>query len=189
MWHRWYSANVGSFRSIDPLWPRESAYGYADGVPHGWIDPLGTRPATPRIIGLPDCQPVPQFPPYGDLCQELYREDLDDCLNGNWWRRIGKYAPWRIAYCLHKARARRLSCEFCCDAHGANEDGLLSVRLDSSMYHSPNDVAVCTCFGSDRDDLSEFLRSYIQRTGSAWPVPSLSLCDSITIEGYLDPYD
>jgi len=38
MWHRWYDANAGSFRSVDPLWPRESAYGYVNGMPQMMVD-------------------------------------------------------------------------------------------------------------------------------------------------------
>ncbi len=38
---RWYSSVSGQWGSVDPLWPRESAYGYVDGKPVQEADPTG----------------------------------------------------------------------------------------------------------------------------------------------------
>jgi RHS repeat-associated protein len=43
---RHYSATAGSWSTVDPLWPRESAYGYVGGRVSAAIDPRGTAPIT-----------------------------------------------------------------------------------------------------------------------------------------------
>jgi RHS repeat-associated protein len=39
---RTYQPNYARWMTVDPLWPGESAYGYARGNPVRWVDPSGT---------------------------------------------------------------------------------------------------------------------------------------------------
>ena len=41
---RHYNATSGSWTTVDPLWPDESAYGYVYGRATGGIDPTGQKP-------------------------------------------------------------------------------------------------------------------------------------------------
>jgi RHS repeat-associated protein len=44
---RVYRADLGRWTTVDPLWPGESAYGYAGGNPASRVDPTGTQVAPP----------------------------------------------------------------------------------------------------------------------------------------------
>jgi RHS repeat-associated protein len=46
---RVYRADLGRWTSVDPLWPREPAYGYAGGMPNGRVDPSGRW--VPLLVG------------------------------------------------------------------------------------------------------------------------------------------
>jgi len=42
---------LARWQTVDPLWPRESAYGYAEWRPNQWTDPTGRAILIPLLIG------------------------------------------------------------------------------------------------------------------------------------------
>ncbi len=41
---RHYRPGLARWQTVDPLWPQERAYGYAEESPTSWVDPVGTYP-------------------------------------------------------------------------------------------------------------------------------------------------
>ena len=60
---RHYSATAGSWTTVDPLWPDESAYGYTSGRATQWIDVTGNQKQTPPPGGLVLPKPIIVQPP------------------------------------------------------------------------------------------------------------------------------
>lgn len=56
---RHYGARQANWTCVDPLWPRELAYGYADGNPTTRRDPLGSKPeivdGTLKVVKVNGC--------------------------------------------------------------------------------------------------------------------------------------
>jgi RHS repeat-associated protein len=66
---RYYRPNLGRWQTVDPLWPWESAYGYAKIDPLKQIDPTGLYTEGPDKGGpVPRYTLPPQFYHYGNYC-------------------------------------------------------------------------------------------------------------------------
>jgi RHS repeat-associated protein len=86
---RVYRADLGRWTSVDPLWPRESAYGYAGGNPASGVDPSGMSGllfpgpgARDRPLPFPPPPSLPGAPGPGATCgrwNEFVFEYCTDC--------------------------------------------------------------------------------------------------------------
>jgi RHS repeat-associated protein len=119
---RTYRQGLGRWQTVDPLWPRRSAYGYARMRPQTVADPSGLDPI---VINLPPGGGLDHL--VDDLCMEYchaeYLDDLDDCAKEyakcmkKWWW-VPFYCNARLAVCLGDSNAEFLECLVCCTMSG-----------------------------------------------------------------------
>jgi RHS repeat-associated protein len=89
---RHYSYLTGSWSSVDPLWPDESAFEYVEGRASRWIDPTGLQGSKPP-------KRIPPPPPAGLRCDKPSKAYVNGLCNS----------------CKSKPKAEQTNCRKLCD--------------------------------------------------------------------------
>jgi RHS repeat-associated protein len=131
---RHYRADMSRWLSVDPLWPRQSAYKYASSSPILMIDFTGLAatkscPRTPHRHDNALVVPLPFDPGYScdDWCRLKDAIDKANCARayGQCMKRFG-YIPYfcqaRLTICLGSNYGKLLKCAMCCNEHESTGD-------------------------------------------------------------------
>ncbi len=86
---RHYGSRQGQWTTVDPIWPKERAYGYVNGNPMSRVDPSGNKP-------LIDYAGRPELPPgedYVSNCCEARKHPWP--IRGQWlYNQVRNGGPW-----------------------------------------------------------------------------------------------
>jgi RHS repeat-associated protein len=149
---RHYTATAGSWSTVDPLWPGESAYGYVKGRVSRGIDPSGLACATP------DCNSTPaDKKKCADNCKRKgYNLFQYNCPTYTQWVfvcfraiRITVCAEMCICYnigkCGPQIAAKQLACQqsFGCNGKDGCADAIVKLNLGLACYAARLAVDKC----------------------------------------------
>jgi RHS repeat-associated protein len=118
---RTYQPNYARWMSVDPLWPGESAYGYARGNPVRWIDFSGMLPLIHQ-------QSVSEILD----CNKFGKECLEYILNYGGGGKVIDKGPWSGCFKKHKNWSQQLV-DCACEG-GANPLYLMALAFCETHF-------------------------------------------------------